>query len=51
MKTDKHKVKDWLEGYRCGCSSDAKRKKDLLGYCAKHGDDRDELYYKGEKRL
>lgn len=27
------------EEYRCGCvSPTVKRKKDLLGYCAKHGD-------------
>ena len=30
----------WWEEYRCGCVSDfVKRKKDLLGYCAIHGED------------
>jgi hypothetical protein len=28
----------WLEEYeKCGCSSIALKKKELLGYCAKHG--------------
>ena len=48
MKIDKYK-EGWIEGYRCGCSAGAKRKKDLLGYCATHGDDRNELYRKGQK--
>lgn len=31
----------WFETYGCGCvSGDAKRKRDLLGYCATHGDER-----------
>lgn len=30
----------WFEVYRCGCISDTvRRKRDLLGYCPKHGDD------------
>jgi hypothetical protein len=28
----------WIEDYKkCGCSSEAKEKKDLLGYCKTHG--------------
>lgn len=28
----------WVEQYQpCGCSTEAIRKKDLLGYCAQHG--------------
>ena len=35
----------WFEEYRCGCvSEDAPRKKDLLGYCSVHGEDRRALY-------
>lgn len=31
----------WFEEYRCGCISETvDRKKDLLGYCEKHGDNR-----------
>lgn len=31
----------WWEEYECGCvSSTERRKKDLLGYCAKHGNNR-----------
>lgn len=31
----------WKEAYRCGCVSPvATRKRDLPGYCGKHGDDR-----------
>lgn len=29
----------WIEEYQCGCSSQADRKKDLLGYCDVHGAD------------
>lgn len=30
----------WIEQYMpCGCSSDARLKKDLLGYCKYHGGD------------
>lgn len=33
-------VGGWFEEYRCGCISDTvRRKRDLPGYCAKHGDD------------
>lgn len=33
--------KGWFEEYRCGCVSEVvKRKRDLLGYCGKHGEDR-----------
>ena len=27
----------WLESYKCGCQTAALRKRDLLGYCATHG--------------
>lgn len=31
----------WIEEYEaCGCSCDAWRKKDLPGYCGKHGNNR-----------
>ena len=31
----------WWEEYACGCVSETvERKKDLLGYCGKHGDER-----------
>ena len=30
----------WWEEYKCGCVSEiVKRKKDLPGYCGKHGED------------
>lgn len=28
----------WLGHYRCGCTEEAARKKDLVGYCGVHGD-------------
>lgn len=32
-------VSGWWEEYRCGCVSKTEKwKKDLLGYCATHGD-------------
>jgi hypothetical protein len=35
----------WFEEYHCGCVSDTERfKKDLLGYCGKHGDNRRRAY-------
>lgn len=34
----------WMEEYRCGCTYEADRKSDLLGYCGIHGDDRNNLY-------
>lgn len=35
----------WIEEYKgCGCSSEAGRKKDLLGYCATHGSSRVNVY-------
>lgn len=30
----------WLEEYKCGCTFMAHYKKDLPGYCEKHGEDR-----------
>lgn len=39
----------WFETYRqCGCVIEAHRKKDLMGYCAKHGTDRANVYRIGE---
>jgi hypothetical protein len=33
-------VSRWWEEYKCGCVSDpTSRKRDLPGYCPKHGDD------------
>ena len=35
----KPKIVGWFEEYKCGCVSEiVKVKKDLLGYCYKHGD-------------
>ena len=35
----------WFEEYRCGCVSEtAMTRKDLLGYCGKHGDDRRQIF-------
>lgn len=35
----------WWEEYKCGCVSETvKHKKDLLGYCKFHGDDRRRIY-------
>lgn len=35
----------YFEEYACGCVSDTeKRRKDLLGYCATHGDDRRQVF-------
>ena len=28
----------WLAHYRCGCIEEARRKKDLVGYCGIHGE-------------
>jgi hypothetical protein len=35
----------WFEEYSCGCVSKfVNRKKDLLGYCPTHGNDRRAVY-------
>jgi len=35
----------WFEEYACGCVSEiVKYKKDLIGYCPDHGDDRRNIY-------
>jgi hypothetical protein len=35
----------WWEDYNCGCvSKTVIRKKDLLGYCGKHGDSRRQIF-------
>lgn len=42
MKT---KRVQWSESYRCGCVSDkVDRKKDLVGYCGQHGEDRNGVF-------
>jgi len=45
----------WIEEYNCGCSQVENRKKDLLGYCGIHGDERKRLHKlhfpQGEKPL
>lgn len=39
------KLIGWFEEYSCGCVSDiVKRKKDLIGYCGIHGNDRRRIY-------
>jgi hypothetical protein len=40
-----YKFSGWWEEYKCGCTSDTvKRKKDLLGYCKFHGEDRRHIH-------
>lgn len=35
----------WIEEYeKCGCSIEAERKQDLLGYCSIHGNNRKNIY-------
>lgn len=34
----------YFEEYKCGCVSPNSSKKDLLGYCDKHGADRINIY-------
>lgn len=35
----KVKIKKWFEEYKCGCvSPEVSLKKDLIGYCTKHGE-------------
>lgn len=34
----------YIEGYRCGCSMGPLPRRELLGYCGKHGENRRELY-------
>lgn len=39
------KLKGWWEEYHCGCVSETtRRKKDLLGYCKIHGNDRRQIF-------
>lgn len=41
----KNGLKGWFEEYKCGCLSETTRfKKDLLGYCSQHGEDRRNIY-------
>lgn len=40
-KSDRLVILGWFEEYRCGCVSEITRfKKDLLGYCSRHGENR-----------
>jgi hypothetical protein len=34
----------WLEEYHCGCATEETRKRDLPGYCPKHGEDAIRVY-------
>lgn len=34
----------WLEEYKCGCSNVTAIKREALGYCPRHGEDRRNLY-------
>ena len=34
----------WIEEYTCGCSVKTQYKRDLPGYCATHGGDRQGVY-------
>lgn len=35
----------YMEQYRCGCTFVARFKKDLMGYCGRHGMDRQGVIY------
>jgi len=41
----------WIEEYKCGCSTESPRKRDLLGYCSKHGDSRKRLHKMNETKI
>lgn len=34
----------YIAEYKCGCTDEKRVKKELLDYCAKHGDDRRRIY-------
>ncbi len=39
------RIVGYFEDYRCGCVSEVvKRKRDLLGYCSTHGEDRRQIW-------
>jgi len=41
----KLKLRGYFEEYRCGCVSETKRRKrDLLGYCSQHGENRRQIF-------
>lgn len=45
MKPKRLKITGWFEEYGCGCVSEMARfKKDLLGYCGQHGDNRRSVF-------
>lgn len=37
-------VGKWLKEYKCGCLHVTATRKEALGYCAKHGEDRRHIY-------
>ena len=39
----------WLEEYSCGCTYVAKLKKELIGYCGLHGNNRIHIYKLSEE--
>jgi hypothetical protein len=46
MREPYYKCKGWYEHYKCGCvSAVVKYKRQLLGYCPKHGQSRRRLYH------
>lgn len=41
----KERIAGWIEEYRCGCvSAVVKDRKQLLGYCNKHGESSKRVY-------
>ena len=34
----------WTEEFSCGCTHSTRKKRDLVGYCARHGNDVRNLY-------
>ena len=50
--SDKEPKVGWFEHYRCGCVSEIVRtKKELAGYCGKHGDNRMEAPFRVHPHL
>jgi hypothetical protein len=42
---NKPELVGYFEEYKCGCVSETvKNRKDLLGYCGKHGEDKRKIY-------
>ena len=39
------RITGWYEHYKCGCTSDVvARKRDLVGYCGRHGENRSTIH-------